>query len=140
MKICAVAEGAVVMVPEIPFLETLLVKDVQALELMDLLSPENRLEADDTKRNGQKRLFSTFLIYWNAHQTNWLSTASDRLRESLTPGHHWSNVRVGDTASNFFSLSEDLLLVSDSDFARLRRCRTTASLDNARVIPLKQHP
>jgi hypothetical protein len=53
MKVFTVTEGAIVMVPEIPFLETLFVKDVQALELMNFLSPENRLEADDTVRNDQ---------------------------------------------------------------------------------------
>lgn len=44
--VCAMTEGAIKMVSQKPFLQTLLMKDVEALQLADLLAALNLLQAN----------------------------------------------------------------------------------------------
>jgi hypothetical protein len=48
MKVWTVAEWTVEMTMEVPFLQTFLMKDVQALQVMYLLRAQDRLEAYNT--------------------------------------------------------------------------------------------
>lgn len=45
--ICPVAERTVIMVLEVPFLETFSMEDVEAFQFSDFLGTEDRFEADD---------------------------------------------------------------------------------------------
>lgn len=51
MKVCSVTERAVEMICEVPFLETFLVEHMHALQFMDLLRAQNRLQTDNTVRS-----------------------------------------------------------------------------------------